>query len=71
MYFCNENKIKFVGVNFNGDKCYVTEKGIYIAYLEGDGYYKLNQNPEFGLDGIDGEPAYKVKSDNLEIVNKF
>lgn len=64
-------KIKFVGVNFNGDKCYVTQKGTYLAYLEGDGYHVLSQAPEFGLDGIDGEPAYKVKSDNLEIVNEF
>lgn len=67
----NKVKIKFAGINFNGDKCYVTEKGTYLAYLEGDGYYVLNQSPEYGLVGIDGEPAYKIKSDNLEIVEKF
>ena len=66
-----KTKIKFAGVNFNGDKCYVTEKGTYLAYLEGCGYYKLNQSPEYGLVGIDGEPSYKVKSDNLEIVENF
>lgn len=64
-------KIKFAGINFNGDKCYVTEKGTYLVYLEDDGYYVLNQAPEFGLDGIDGEPLYKVKSDSLEIVESF
>lgn len=64
-------KIKFAGVNFNGEKCYVSEKGSYLAYLEGDGYYALNQAPDYGLEGIDGEPAYKVNSAMLEIVNEF
>lgn len=64
-------KIKFAGVNFNGYNCYVTEKGTYLSYMEGDGYYVLNQSPEYGMTGIEGEPAYKVKSDNLEIVDNF
>lgn len=64
-------KVKFAGVNFNGNDCYVTEKGTYLAYLEGDGYYVLNQAPDYGLDGIDGEPAYKVDPDSLEIVDNF
>ena len=67
----NKVKIKFAGVNFNGDNCYITEKGTYLAYLEGDGYYVLSQAPDFGLDGIDGEPLYKVNKDKLEIVNEF
>lgn len=32
----NKIKIKFAGVNYNGNECYVSEKGSYLAYLEGD-----------------------------------
>lgn len=63
-------KIKFAGVNFNGDNCYVTEKGTYLADMNCT-FYKLNQSPEYGLDGIDGEPAYPVKKEQFEIVDNF
>ena len=66
----NKIKIKFAGVNFNGDNCYVTEKGTYLADMNGT-FYKLNQSPEYGLDGIDGEPAYPVKKEQFEIVDNF
>ena len=63
-------KIKFVGVNFNGYNCYVTEKGTYLADISGT-FYKLNSSPEYGLDGIDGEPMYPVKKEQFEIVESF
>ena len=56
----NKIKIKFAGVNFNGDNCYVTEKGTYLADMNGT-FYRLNSAPDYGLDGIDGEPMYPVK----------
>lgn len=63
-------KIKFVGTNFNGDDCYVTEKGTYLAKMD-DTFYVLNQSPDYGLDGIDGEPLYPVKKEQFEIVKSF
>lgn len=63
-------KIKFAGVNFNGDNCYVTEKGTYLAVMDGT-FYRLNSAPEYGLDWIDGEPMYPVKKEQFEIVDNF
>lgn len=63
-------KIKFAGINWRCHECYVTEKGTYLELLD-DGYHVLNQAPEYGFVGIDGEPDYKVKADCLEIVDSF
>lgn len=63
-------KIKFAGVNFNGNECYVSEKGSYLAKMD-DTFYALNQAPEYGLEGIDGEPAYPVDPECFEIVESF
>ena len=63
-------KIKFAGINSRCNECYVTKNGTYLELLS-DGYYVLNQAPDYGLAGIDGEPAYKVKADCLEIVDSF
>lgn len=65
-----KTKVKFAGVNVNGDDCYVSEKGSYLAKMDGT-FYALNQAPEYGLDGIDGEPAYPVNPECIEIVNNF
>lgn len=64
----NKVKVKFAGINFNGDECYVSETGIYFAKLS-DGFYSLNSCPELGLEGIDGEPAHRIKDGCLEIIN--
>lgn len=66
----NKVKIKFAGVNFNGDDCYVTEKGTYLAVMNNT-FYRLNSAPDYGLDGIDGEPLYPVKKEQFEIVESF
>lgn len=66
----NKIKIKFTGVNFNGDNCYVTEKGTYFAIIDNT-FYRLNSAPEYGLDGIDGEPDYPVMKEMFEIVESF
>ena len=66
----NKIKIKFAGVNFNGDTCYVTEKGTYLADMNGT-FYRLNSAPDYGLDGIDGEPMYPVKKEQFKIVESF
>ena len=63
-------KIKFAGVNNNGYNCYVTEKGSYLAEIDGE-FYALNQYPEEGFEGIEGEPNFKVDKNKLEIVDKF
>ena len=63
-------KIKFAGVNYNGYNCYVTEKGTYLADMDGN-LYTLNQNPEYGMTGIDGECNYPVKKEQFEIVESF
>lgn len=63
-------KIRFAGINFNGDDCYITEKGTYLADMNGT-FYRLNSSPDYGLDGIDGEPIYPVKKEQFEIVNNF
>lgn len=67
----NKVKIKFAGINDRCNACYITEKGTYIEYIENDGFYKLNQYPEGGFIGINGETDYKIKSDSLEIVDSF
>ena len=63
-------KIKFVGVNSNSHKCYVTEQGSYLAEINGE-FYALNQCPEEGFEGIEGEPDFKVDKNKLEIVEEF
>lgn len=63
-------KIKYVGINLNSYDCYVTEKGTYLADMDGT-FYRLNSAPDYGLDGVDGEPMYPVKKEQFEIVNNF
>ena len=63
-------KIIFIGINSNGNKCYVTQQGSYLAEINGD-FYALNQYPEEGFIGIEGEPDFKVDKNKLEIVEKF
>lgn len=66
----NKIKIKFAGINSSGYKCYVTEGGNYIANIENE-FYILNQAPEYGFEGIDGEVSAKLKKEFLEIVDNF
>lgn len=65
-----KTKIKLVGVNVNGYDCYVTEKGTYLALMNNT-FYILNSAPDYGLDGIDGEPMYTAKKEQFEIVESF
>ena len=62
----NKIKIRFVGINSQGNHCYVTEKGSYIALI-GEDFYSLNQAPDYGFIGIEGEPYDKLKKECLEI----
>lgn len=63
-----KTKITFAGINSNGNECYVTEKGNYLVLMDND-FYFLNQNPEYGFIGIEGEPDYKVDKTRIEIIN--
>lgn len=65
-----KTKIKFAGINSNGNECYVTEAGNYVASIDNN-FYFLNQNHEYGFVGIEGEPDYKVDKTKLEIVENF
>lgn len=65
-----KTKIKFAGVNSNSNLCYVTEKGTYLALI-GDNLRVLNQAPDYGFCGIEGEPSYAVNKDNFEVVESF
>lgn len=62
----NKIKIQFAGINSNGNPCYKTEKGSFIAKI-GEDFYSLNQAPDYGLIGIEGEPDAKLKKEYLEI----
>lgn len=66
----NKVKVKYVSINSNGWPCYVTEQGTYIAKI-GEDYYILNQYPEEGYVGVEGEPMSKAKKDVLEFVETF
>lgn len=63
-------KIKFVGVNDNYQRCYVTEQSSYLEEINGE-FYALNQCPEEGFIGIEGELIFKVDKNKLEIVEEF
>ena len=59
--------IKFSGINSRGNKCYITPGGNYIE-KDGDNFYVLNQSPEYGFIGIEGEPDYKLDSSKLTLI---
>lgn len=63
-------KIQYVGVNSSGYDCYITQKGSYIAKI-GEDLYSLNQYPDLGFVGMEGEPCDKLKKDCFEIVVSF
>lgn len=63
----NNLEIKFVGINSRCNKCYITPKGNYIEQ-DGDSFYVLNQNPEYGFIGIEGEPESKLDASKITII---
>ena len=61
--------VEFAGINSRGNRCYITPGGNYIEQ-DGDSFYLLNQNPEYGFIGIEGEPDYKLDSSKITIIKE-
>lgn len=59
-------KFKYFTINWWGNKIYKNENGFPIVDLEQDGFYSLVDSND-----IDSEPNMKLKSELIEIVDKF